>query len=366
MKFRDMTHDEMLNQLRICKRELADANAARVKAEQERDTLRLCGESVSRMAAELKAERDQAREWARIWKAAAKKHRSLMIEAPAETPAEVPMSGNQKTEPEVKYVPVTSISQLRHGARVTVEVWYYGGPNGWIPLTGVLKLVRTAGVMTPAGWVVEGLLSSGQRITWVLVDSMEVVAGLEFRREHRSLMIEAPAEVPEGVPPDPSPEERIRSLNRELEMCRATVAGLEDLNRTLTGKCGRDKRLLAEAQRSFEDCLARLGVADKRVVELEKALDEVKERLAEREKEIASLNSSLDKLNNEKRALTLCNESLGTHSNQIYDSLQREKSSHEALQKSSRDAVEQFRGRSFAPRSRSSVLRLGPRRKHRR
>ena len=41
---------------------LADANEARHKAEQERDGLHLCGESVARMAAELKVERHQANE----------------------------------------------------------------------------------------------------------------------------------------------------------------------------------------------------------------------------------------------------------------------------------------------------------------
>jgi regulator of replication initiation timing len=41
---------------------IADANAARVKAEQERDGLHLCGESVARMAEELKADRDLARQ----------------------------------------------------------------------------------------------------------------------------------------------------------------------------------------------------------------------------------------------------------------------------------------------------------------
>jgi hypothetical protein len=122
MKFSDMTHDEMLSRLRIVTKErdglreqlegwkkvaqeaekvrdlalanqetailgrvraeraldsmrseaimrqrehaalLADANEAQERAEQERDGLHLCGESVARMAAELKVERDQANE----------------------------------------------------------------------------------------------------------------------------------------------------------------------------------------------------------------------------------------------------------------------------------------------------------------
>jgi hypothetical protein len=62
----EITHDEMLNRLAGRRREhaaqLADANTARARAEQERDAMRLCSVSVTRTAEMLKQERDQAHE----------------------------------------------------------------------------------------------------------------------------------------------------------------------------------------------------------------------------------------------------------------------------------------------------------------